>query len=185
MEKENKRFNIYWLFWIFTILFFIGGGFLFVFFSKEGYEHNNLFVGLFLLLDAVPCLLSFTRKNVRALFSKIFVLIIGVIMAITASISIIFKEIDLNIILIIWGITDIVHGAYEILEALLDIKHKEYEGLFNLPSALVEGIFGVLLLIHLMHGIKVHFIAIGINYIYTVLKLLIIFVFIKRIKREE
>lgn len=66
-------------------------------------------------------------------------------MAITAPISIIFKEIDLNIVLIIWGITDIVRGAYEILEALLDVKHKEYEGLFNLPSALVEGIFGVLL----------------------------------------
>jgi len=62
MEKESKRFNINWLFWIFTILFFIGGGILFVFFSKEDYEHNNLFVGLFLLLDEVGCLLSFTRK---------------------------------------------------------------------------------------------------------------------------
>lgn len=124
------------------------------------FEATTTFVGIVILLTSIPFILGFVKefkeKLPRYLFSILFIstIVIGVLC--------IVSDIDIEIILVLWGIIEIIRGSYEISHALnvpCSISLKVAE----IVVGALEIVFAVLLMIKQMGGIPGHLICIGIT----------------------
>ncbi|MCR5332455.1 MAG: hypothetical protein K6E11_00285 [Bacilli bacterium] len=79
------------------------------------------------------------------------------------------NSIDLVAMLITWGIFDIVKASYEIFDASFEIKENKFE-IMEIVAGIGEIAFGILLIIHLHHGISHHLIYMGVSFIFIAIK---------------
>ena len=161
-----------------TLVYLLTMGVLFIVFSLGLIQRNNTFIGLCLLFVSIPLLFAFTRKNVEALFFRIAFTILGLALFIISLITMATGEIDIDNVLVWWGVLDIITGVVEAGESTTDIVlRKQKRGFAGILLGLVEIVFGILLIVHLREGLTLHLIITGIIFLLTVVKLVLLSIF--------
>lgn len=151
---KTNRLNL-----ITMILYFALGTFTFVCVGCK-FEATRLFLGIVILLTALPFIVGFFKeikdKVPRYIYPILFV------SSIVIALLCIFTQIDIQIILITWGVVEIIRGCFEISHAL-SIADSISLKIAEIIVGILEIVFAVLLMIKQMYGITGHLICIGIT----------------------
>ena len=147
---------------IITIIAYIDIGVLALIFHNADIITSKYFIGGAIIVSNLPIVLVYLAHEYYREYSKIpymvFVLgsiVIGVLFILSNSIS-------LPAMCITWGAFDIARALYEAYDAATEFKGNKFE-LIEIAVAIGEIVFGILLIIHLSHGIPVHLIYLGIS----------------------
>lgn len=93
-----------------------------------------------------------------------FDIVFGIV-GIVLGIIVLAKSMDIKTICILWGVLEILEGAFEIQHLVVVIKNKNYLGFLSLACAILDIVFGTLLCIHTEEDITVHLIVVGVVFI--------------------
>lgn len=159
METSKKEVLAKILEIIIMILYFALGIFTIICVGCK-FEATRIFVGIVILLTSIPFLLCFLKeikdKFPRYLFPILFVITIVV------GFLCIFTEIDIGIILVLWGAVEIIRGAYEINHAF-NVAESISLKIAETIVGVLEIVFAILLMFKQLGGIPGHLICIGIT----------------------
>lgn len=149
------------IFEIATPVIFIAYGIVVLVFSGfEFVESNKWILNLLLIISGVASIVDFIGGHkIKHDFN--FDIAFGII---SISIGVIqwARNADINSICLVWGIFEIVKGAFEIQHLIVELKEKEFIAIAHVVCAILEVIFGILLVIEMHEDIRVHLIVAGI-----------------------
>lgn len=147
---------------IVTVVLLVAIGVLAIVFNNASFILSKYFLGTAIIVANLPLILIYLSHEYYREYSKIpylvFILgsiVIGVLILLSNSLTLIA-------ICITWGIFDIAKGAYEAFDATLELEENKFE-IIEIAAAIGEIVFGILLIVHLTHGIPVHLIYLGIG----------------------
>lgn len=149
---------------------------LYLFIGAFALIHNNsyfigesYFISAMIIVSIVPLILVYVTHEYYKDSFKIPYLVIIIAGIIIGMLFALTNSITLVAMLITWGIFDIVKAAYEIFDASFEIKENKFE-IMEIAAGIGEIVFGVLLIIHLHHGISHHLIYMGVSFIFIAIK---------------
>lgn len=87
------------------------------------------------------------------------------IISISIGVVALAKHMELKEICLLWGIFEVVEGAFEIQHLVILVHEKEKIAIAEIVIAAVQIVFGTLLCIHTEEEIKLHLIIVGIIFI--------------------
>ena len=153
-----------------------------IIFSHEAFERSNLFVGLVIIATGLPNLLIFLVGGYKELFKQPYILF-SFVSVIIGLIFILCDEISIMHMCLVWGILDIVRSAYEIFDAVRELKHDKLE-IIEILAGTADLILGILLTIEKEEGITMHMIIMGAALILIGIRFIVELI-IKSKKHEE
>jgi uncharacterized membrane protein HdeD (DUF308 family) len=129
-------------------------------FSHDSFERSHLFIGLVILITGLPNLLIYLVGGGHKEFFKHPYIIFSFVAVIIGLIFILCDELSVVHMCLVWGILDIVRSAYEIFDAIRELKHDKLE-IIEIIAGTADLILGVLLTIEKEEGIRMHLIIMG------------------------
>ena len=135
-------------------------------FSILGYTAERVSLGILFLLASVFHISEFHHYNNNKVAGTIYfaLSIIGIILGVW---SLVDGNLDLWLVALIFGIMDVVSGAFEIFTNAVILK-KPFNSRTNITEYAVSTadiIFGILLIIHRENGLTVHVIYLAIVFL--------------------
>lgn len=158
------------IFEIITPIIFLAYGITVIVFSGYDFVANNyqLILGILLMIGAVASVVDYIGGHkIRHEFNFD---IVFAVLNLVLGIIVIAKNIPLQTICIIWGILEILKGAFEMQHLVIELKEKHYLAFVEVACATLDIVFGTLLCIHTEEDIMVHLIVVGIVFILTAAK---------------
>lgn len=140
-------------------------GVLVLAFSGFDFVSNNyqLIIGLILVVGGIATICDYIGGHkIRHEFN--FDLVFG-ILNIVFGIMVMTVINQIEIICLVWGIIEILKGAFEIQDLVVILKHKNYLAFISLGCAILDIVFGTLLCIERYEDITIHLIVVGIVFI--------------------
>lgn len=163
MKSFFRKLDI--IFEITVPVLFLAFGITVLVFSGYDFVTNNAIniLAILLMIQGAAKIADFIgehRYNEPVNFGIIF----GII---SIAMGIVFLATNLNIshVCTIWGIYEIVEGAFEVQSIVIALKKREWVAIIELMVALICIVFGILLVIHGEEDIKLHLIAVGVVFI--------------------
>ena len=153
------------IFEIVTPAVFLLYGIFVITFSGSSFiiENYQLMLGIILMIGGVAKIADYIGGHkIKHEFN--FDIIFG-ISFIVFGIIVLAKAISLNTICIIWGVMEILEGAFEIQYLIIELKNKKYLAFISLACALLSVVFGTLLCIEAQEDITIHLIVVGVVFI--------------------
>lgn len=129
-------------------------------FSHDSFERSHLFIGLVILITGLPNLLIYLVGGGHKEFFKHPYIIFSFVAVIIGLIFILCDELSVIHMCLVWGILDIVRSAYEIFDAIRELKHDKWE-IVEIVAGTADLILGILLTIEKEEGITMHLIIMG------------------------
>lgn len=155
----------------FLLVFYVVVGILTIVMSGEAYEKTPIFCGMLVLLSSIVHIVLYFLKDGLKNSSKSYFLVIGIVGLALGIIFMASDEVTIEQICFYWGILDIVRGALEIKGHLPEIKINKLV-IVEILISLGDIILGILLCIHLKHGIELHLIYLGAAFIVSAINIL-------------
>lgn len=140
-------------------------GVMVIIFSHNQFVIDNyqIMLGIILMIGGVAKIVDYIGGHkIKHEFN--FDLVFG-ILGIVMGIVVMAKTMSISTVCIIWGVLEILKGAFEIQHLIIVIKHKNYLAFISFGCALLDITFGTLLCIHTEEDIAVHLIVVGIVFI--------------------
>ena len=133
-------------------------------FSAQDYEldSSKAFLGWAMLLSGIPYLFIYIIEKGFKNFNKSSYFIFGLV-SLCMGIVFMTGEISIELIWVIWGIFDIIRGAFELRDIIPETKENKLE-ILEMVAIIGDIVLGILLCAHLKHGIPVHLIYMGLSY---------------------
>ncbi|MCF0107475.1 MAG: DUF308 domain-containing protein [Bacilli bacterium] len=155
------------IFEIFAPALFIVLGVTVLIFSGYDFVGNNAsnILAIMLIVQGFAKIVDFVAsKKVRKTMN--FDMAFGIISEVM---GVIFLVTNLSIenLCLIWGIYEIIEGAFEIQHIVIDLNAKEWVAVIELVIAIITIIFGVLLVLGKEEDIMAHLIALGVVLLLT------------------
>lgn len=145
------------------ILFLAFGIFVLCFSGMEYVDNNSWILCTFLIVSGAACICDFIGGHkIKHEFN--FDIAFG-ICSIALGIIFMAADIDLKTICLIWGIFEIIEGAFELQHLIVLLNHKDFIAIIEVVVAVLKVIFGILLCVHTEEDIKVHLIVVGVVFI--------------------
>ena len=145
---------------------------IFVLLNNKEFLENHVYLGLLVLGGSLPHLLIYFITGGYKSTSKTCLLVVGIIGFALGFVFVYSETMTLEEICLYWGILDIVRGAIEIGDTIPHVAHNKLE-LLEIGISIGDIVLGILLCIHLHHGIKLHLIYFGIAFILYAVKMII------------
>lgn len=155
---ENK--GLFKAILITNIIIHILVGVALIVFSHDSFERSHLFIGLVILITGLPNLLIYLVGGGHKEFFKQPYIIFSFVAVIIGLIFILCDELSVVHMCLVWGILDIVRSAYEIFDAIRELKHDKWE-IVEIVAGTADLILGILLTIEKEEGITMHLIIMG------------------------
>jgi len=141
---------------------------VFIFAFSQRTKTNNFCGGIILLSSIIHILIYFAEEGYKHK-EELFNIALGLVSFITGIIFIVLDGITIKNVCLYWGILEIVESTTEIAFALVHIKKSKIK-LIDIACCITSLVLGILLCIHLEHGIKIHLICLAIVFIIMGLK---------------
>ena len=174
MSPEKKKvFST--IAYFFSIVFYIIVGILVIIISNQtiGDERLKMTLGILMLLSSVPHFLIYF------IHGKLSYFIIGIVGTAFGTMSLASDIFEPEQICMVWGCLDICRGLTEIVSIAPTLKHHKSE-IIEILISTGDIVVGVLLCIHLVHGLKLHLTYLAIAFLITAVKYIVEYVFEKR-----
>lgn len=168
---KNKLFqNISKL--IFILYYVAIGIVILAFLNNKEFLENNRYLGFLIMAGSIPHLLIYFVEGGLFSKTKTSILIIGIIGFALSFVFVFSDTMTIEEICLYWGILDICRGAIEIGETLPHCKHDKLEYI-EIAISIGDIVLGILLCIHLAHGLKLHLIYFAIAFFMYALKIVV------------
>lgn len=173
--KDTKFHKLNILYLTLLSVFVLGAIAAYIFAAKvsnlKDIEHSVM--GLLLIVSSIPHLVIFVlqgginnkKKIPYAIFS-----IIGIGLGIFAAFA---KNVELDIICLVWGIFDICRSTFEIFDALPEVFEKKWLEIIEIVISVFEIVIAIFLIMDKYEGIKLHYLALGISFSVYFVKFLV------------
>lgn len=157
---------------IFIIYYLAIAVIIFVMLTNPDFYSNKEYLGYLVLAGSIPHLVIYFINGGYKSKAMTGILIIGIVGFALGFVFVFSESMTIEMICLYWGILDICRGAIEIGETIPHVKHNKLE-ILEIGISTGDIILGVLLCIHLEHGIKLHLIYFGIAFILYALKIVV------------
>lgn len=159
MNNVFRKLDI--AFEIIVPIVYVAFGVTVLFFSGYDFVTNNAvnILAILLMIQGAAKIFDFVgerKYNEPVNFDLVF----GII-SIAMGVVFLVTNLDIAKVCTIWGIYEIVEGAFEVQKIVVALKQKEWVAFIELAVALICIIFGILLVINGKEDIKLHLIAVG------------------------
>lgn len=163
-ELKFRKINIIYL----TLLsaFVLGAIAAYIFAAKVTHlndiEHSVM--GLLLIVSSIPHLIIFVKQggiNNKKKTPYAILSILGIGLGIFAAFA---KNVELDLICLIWGIFDICRSTFEIFDTLPEIFEKKWLEVIEIVISIFEIVIAIFLILDKYEGIKLHYLALGISF---------------------
>ncbi len=130
--------------------------------ANEDKVFNSTFLGIILLITNTHSLINYfsTKEYKKEGNTNMAVSLIGIALGFVF----LFSRMELSFLCFLWGLLEILKGAFEAQKSSREIK-KDKKEIAYLIISLAEVTFGALLCIHVEEGLKEHLIFLGITFI--------------------
>ena len=163
--KKQKFFTFLNIVYLCSTLFYIGIAIWAFILADQDFANRTKLLGTLIILSSVPHLFLYVADRSRLSFLVIGLVGVafGIVILTTGDL---FNE---DQVCLIWGCIDICRGTTEIINRAPHVKQHKGE-LFEIAISLGDIVIGVLLCIHMLHGIQLHLIYLGIAFVASALK---------------
>lgn len=161
METKSRFFKIVEYI---SIAFHIIAGVVVFIFALQEFEIKPIILELLILLGCAPHFLLFISNYRRPIY-----LIIGLVPFVISIVAMATNCFDVDQICVIWGAIDICRGITEIYDSAPKLRKNKME-LIDIAVSLGDIVIGVLLCIHVSHGLKLHLIYFAIAFLIIAIK---------------
>lgn len=164
MEKK-RFFTLKNVVYLFATVFYIAIAVWAFTISADDFSNKRMLLAFLIILSSVPHILIFVvnRKKISYLVIGLVGTALGIVFLTTGDLF------SADQICMIWGCLDICRGTTEIINRVPEVKHYKGE-LFEIAISTGDIIIGVLLCIHMAHGLQLHLIYLGIAFVLSALK---------------
>lgn len=169
------------------ILYLVAGIGIFFMIGKNRHE-NMIYLGVILvLMGAIEGLIYFsTEKRILIYCHDIIIAVFEIAIGTTFIIYNKGTVLTLNGACVIWGVLEITKSLLEGMQIAQEIKHIKFHIVVDIILTLICFVFGILLCIHVEHGIMLHlYITAASLLVWALTYILRFFVFQKEEKEHE
>ena len=121
-------------------------------------HYNHILVGLIFMLGSFPHLVIFMLGNRFKDPLKVPDFVFFVVSILIGTLFLFLRNVQIEALVIIWGIYDLTRAAYHMLNSVVEFKDNKLE-VIEMVGDVTEIAFSILLLFELQHGIKLHLIV--------------------------
>jgi len=176
---KSRRFTFADIVYSVLILFYIAIGAFVLAISGRDFSDKNILLGILIILSSVPHILIYIINKKKTSY-----LIIGLVGTAFGILFLATKDLFIDDqICMVWGCIDICRGTTEIVNIAPTVKKHKSE-LVEILISLGDIVVGVLLCIHMLGGIKLHLIYLGIAFLITAAKNVTELIIERRKERE-
>jgi len=151
------------------IIFYLVIGITTIVFSMMPREKNANFCGTIVLITSIIHVLLYFIEGGYKNNEKSFYLVLGIVGVALGIVILANATLTITQICFYWGILEIIRGALETKQSILDLKFNKLE-VVSLLIAIGNIVLGILLCIKLDHGLTAHLIYLGISFIFAAVK---------------
>ena len=125
-------------------------------------------MGIAMLLSGVPHIFIYIIQQGYKNFFKSSFFEFGLV-AMCFGIVFMTGQLTIELICIMWGAFDIIRGAFELKDIIPEVKKSKLE-IIELFAVIGDIVLGILLCAHMVHGIPLHLIYMGLSYFLIAVK---------------
>ena len=163
----------------FSILFHIVIGVFAIIVANQNIPDKTVLLSVLIILGSVPHLLIYISDRLK--LSYLIIGIVGIAFGVLFLTTDIFTD---DQICMVWGVIDICRGLTEIVNVVPHIKENKLT-FVEIAVSVGDIVIGVLLCIHMLGGIKLHLIYLGIAFLITAAKDVADYIVGKRINAKR
>lgn len=158
-----------------SIVYYIIVGIMVLIISNQNVqeEQYQVMLGVLMLLSSVPHFLIYFING------KLSYLVIGIVGIVFGTLCLTTEQFNPEQICMVWGCLDICRGLTEIVNIAPTLKHHKTE-IVEILISTGDIVVGILLCIHLVHGLKLHLTYLSIAFLITAVKYIAEYIFIRR-----
>ena len=148
----------------FLILFYLAMGIFAFCICGHDFNDKSQVLAILIILSSVPHILIYIINRTKK--SYLVIGLVGTAFGILFLTSNFFSD---DQICMVWGVLDICRGTVEIINVAPTVKEHKKE-LIEIGISLGDIVIGVLLCIHLVNGMQLHLIYLGLAFVLTAAK---------------
>lgn len=144
-----------------TVFLFISLGVSALVLCKASFIGSKYFIGGAFIAINIPTIFIYISHGYYKSYAKIPYVILVVAGIAIGTLFLLSDNITIISMCITWGAFDIAAALYKAYDASTELKENKFE-LIEIAACVTEIVFGILLIIHLSHGITAHLISLGV-----------------------
>lgn len=144
-----------------TIALFVALGVAALVMCKASFIGTKYFIGGAFIAINIPMIFVYLSNGYYKSYAKIPYVILIIAGVAIGTLFLLSDSITIISMCITWGAYDIAAALYKGYDASTELKENKFE-LIEIAACVAEIVFGILLIIHLAHGITAHLICLGV-----------------------
>ncbi len=154
-------------------------------FAFVPFERNNIYLGSIIIISSITHLATFFLGGGFKNKLKIIDFVSFGLALLVSVFFYFFGFIDLEILVIVWGILDVIRNVAHIVSSVIECRENKLE-IIEMAACSIEIVFSILLIFERSSGVTLHLIVMAIAYILCAIKFIIDFAIISyKEKRKE